>query len=117
MPLEKYQDFLKLNTKQLSDFLAVRGLNTSGRKVELVARAFAAVELKLDIIESSEQQLEKLRHACNELLRKLEVPDPNEIDKSKRTDDLAKWPVVTIRNILAFNLKNKEFNVDYIGKI
>ena len=48
MLLEKYEDFLNLNTKQLSDFLAVREIDTystSGRKVELVARAFVAIEL------------------------------------------------------------------------
>ena len=38
------------------DFLAVHGLKTSGRKAELVACAFLAVELKLPIIESSEEQ-------------------------------------------------------------
>ena len=38
------------------DFLAVHGLKTSGGKAELVAHAFLAVELKLPIIESSEEQ-------------------------------------------------------------
>lgn len=55
MPLEKYEDFLELSVKHLSDYLSVRGMNTSGRKVELVARAFAAFELKMDIIASSEE--------------------------------------------------------------
>ena len=45
MPLELYDDFLELSVKQLTDFLTVRGLSTSGRKVELVARAFTAMEL------------------------------------------------------------------------
>ena len=56
MPLTTYEDFLELSFKQLTDYLSVRGLNTSGRKVELIARAFAAMELKLDIIQSSENQ-------------------------------------------------------------
>ena len=56
MPLTTYEDFLELSFKQLTDYLSVRGLNTSGRKVELIARAFAAMELKLDIIQSSESQ-------------------------------------------------------------
>ena len=38
------------------DFLAVHGLKTSGGKAELVACAFLAVELKLPVIESSEEQ-------------------------------------------------------------
>ena len=48
MPLDKYED--------LTNYLSVRGLNTSARKVELVARAFAAFELKMNIIASSEEQ-------------------------------------------------------------
>ena len=56
IPLTTYEDFLELSVKQLTDYLSVRGLNTSGRKVELIARAFAAMELKLDIIQSSESQ-------------------------------------------------------------
>ena len=50
MRLTTYEDFLELFVKQLTDYLSVRDLNTSGRKVELIARAFAAMELKLDII-------------------------------------------------------------------
>ena len=56
MRLTTYEDFLELFVKQLTDYLSVRDLNTSGRKVELIARAFAAMELKLDIIQSSGSQ-------------------------------------------------------------
>ena len=62
MPLTTYEDFLELSVKQLTDYLSVRGLNTSGRKVELIARAFAAMELKLDIIQSSESQSNLLQN-------------------------------------------------------
>ena len=33
IPLTTYKDFLGLSVKQLTDYLSVRGLNTSGRKV------------------------------------------------------------------------------------
>ena len=56
MPLEEYEDFLDLPIKDLTNCLSVRGLNTSSRKVELVARAFAAFELTMNIIASSEEQ-------------------------------------------------------------
>ena len=56
MPLESYEDFLDLTVKQLTDYLSVRGLSTSGRKTELVARAFAAMELKLGIIPSTKER-------------------------------------------------------------
>ena len=55
MPLEKYEDFLDLSIKDSTNYLCVCGLNTSGRKVELVARAFPAFELKMNIIAYSEE--------------------------------------------------------------
>ena len=41
MPLGKYVDFLDLSIKDLTNYLSVHG---SGRKVELVPRAFPAFE-------------------------------------------------------------------------
>lgn len=38
------------------------------------------------------------------------------MDRSKYIDNLTKWSVVTISDILAFILKNKEFNMGYIEK-
>ena len=40
MPLEKCKDFLDLSIKDLTNYLSVRGLNTSSRKVGLVAREY-----------------------------------------------------------------------------
>ena len=51
----KYKDFLDLSIKGLANYLSICGLNTSGRKVELVARAFPAFALKMNIIASSEE--------------------------------------------------------------
>ena len=118
MLLENYEDFLSLNTKQPSIFQAIRGLNTSGKNIELEEQgfAFAAAELELDILEFSEQQLKKLKFESTELLRKFEIPNPNKMDRSKYIDDLTKWSVVTISDILAFILKNKEFNMGYTEK-
>ena len=62
MPLENYKDFLNLGVKELTNYLAFRGLKTSGKKVELVARAFAAFEIKLKIVASSEDQLKRLKY-------------------------------------------------------
>ena len=55
MPLGKYEDFFDLCIKDLTNYLSVSGLNTSGRKVELVARAFPAFELKMNMIGSSDK--------------------------------------------------------------
>ena len=37
--------------KDSRNYLSVRGLNTSGGKVELVAKAFPVFELKMNLIE------------------------------------------------------------------
>ena len=55
MPLEKYEDFLDLPIKDSTNNSSVCGLNTSGRKVELVARAFPAFKLKMNMIASSDE--------------------------------------------------------------
>ena len=55
MPLEKYEDFLNLSIKDPRNCLSVYGLNTFGRKVELIARAFPAFELKMNVIAFSDE--------------------------------------------------------------
>ena len=64
MLLEKYENFLTLSNKDSTNYLSVCGLNTSSRKVELVARAFPVFELKMNIIASSEE-LQKLKQYNN----------------------------------------------------
>ena len=55
MHLGKYEDLLDLSVKDLTNYLSARGLNTSGRKVELVATAFPAFEVKMNKISSFEE--------------------------------------------------------------
>ena len=79
-----------LLVKQLSEYLSVRGLSTSGKKVELISQGFAAMELKLNIIESTESQKIKLQVQYDNKVSELEIPDPKLIAKSKWIDDLTK---------------------------
>ena len=79
-----------LLVKQLSEYLSVRGLSTSGKKVELISQGFAAMELKLNIIESTESQKIKLQAQYDNKVSELEIPDPKLIAKSKWIDDLTK---------------------------
>ena len=53
MHLGKYEDLLDLSVKNSTNYLSAPGLNTSSRKVELVARAFPAIEIKMNKISSS----------------------------------------------------------------
>ena len=55
MRQRKYEHLLDLSIKDLTNCLSVRGLNTYGIKVELVARAFPAFESKMSKTASSEE--------------------------------------------------------------
>ena len=44
-----YEDFLALPTVSLKDYLSLRGLSITGKKVELVAKAYSAQELKIPV--------------------------------------------------------------------
>ena len=88
MPLEKYEDFLDLSIKDLTNYLSVSGLNTSSRKVKLVARAFTTFELKMNIIASSEEQKLKLESDYQEMLSKHGLVNPMSIEKKKTIDDM-----------------------------
>ena len=116
MPLTTYEEFLDLSVKQLADYLTVRGLATTGRKIELVARAFTAMELKLPILESTEEQQKRLKQDYANKLQSLQLFDPNQIEEIKRIDDVTKWPVTTTGTIFSYILKKRDFDADYIGK-
>ena len=82
------------------------GLNTSGRKVELVAQTSAVFGLKMNIIASSEEEKLKLQSDYHEMLSKHGLVDPILIEKkNKRTDDMTRWPVISIGIILTYILE------------
>ena len=108
MVLSTYEDFLQLGMNCLQDYLSARGLNTTGRKIELVARAFAAFEMKLPIIASSEKQQKKLKHDYENRLQKFKICDPLSIEPSKRIDDILQWPHIDTGVIFAYILKVKD---------
>ena len=117
MPLATYEYFMELSVKQLSDYLSVCSLSTSGKKVELLARAFAAMELKSDIIKSTKSQEIKLQAQYENKLSEQEIPDPKLIAKLKWIDDLTKWPYTTLENIIfSYILKKRDFDADNTGR-
>ena len=60
MALTKYSDFLSASKPTLITYCSVRGMSTSGNtKTELVAKAFTAMEMKFEIIMSSDEQQQK----------------------------------------------------------
>ena len=61
IPQEKFEDLFDFSIKDLTNYLSVCGLNTSGRKVELVAQTSVDFGLKMNIIASSEEEKLKLQ--------------------------------------------------------
>ena len=93
---------MALGVNTLVDFLAVRGLKTSGKKVELVARAFSAVELNLPIVQSSEEQQAKINKEYESRLKTFEICDPFSIEESQRSNHITKWPKLDCGAIFAY---------------
>ena len=61
------------------------------KKIRLLTRAFAAFELKLEIVTSSEDHLKKLKYEYGELLKGLKIPNPNGIEIDFNTDYASKY--------------------------
>ena len=116
MALSTYEDFLQLGMTCLQDYLSARGLNTTGRKIELVARAFAAFEMKLPRVASSEEQQKKFKLDYENQLQKFKICDPLSIEPPKRIDDILQWPHIDTRVIFACILKVKDCDLEYVGR-
>ena len=63
--------------------------------MELIARAFAAMELNVDIIQSSESQSNLLQSNYGKKLKKLGIPDPKTV-RENAVDNVTNWPQVTL---------------------
>ena len=112
--MEAYDDFLELSVGSLKDYLNVRGLQTTGRKVELVARAFAACEQNIPMKLTHEQHSISLKAEYRNHLAKYNLSDPN--SATAWLDDMTKWPAVDLGKICSFILTHKEFDSTYVGK-
>lgn len=110
-----YEDFLDLPLGSLKDYLNIRGVSVTGRKIELVARAFSAYEFKLPTKLSAEQQIESIKSEYQSRLSRYTIKDPSASD-IQWLDDMTKWPSVDLGKIFSFILLHKEFDATYIGK-
>ena len=111
-----WEDFLAMGKSNLEDFLAVRGISKSGRKIELVAKAFSAVQMNLPIVFSSEEMQKRLNSEYLARLQRYGIVDPREIPTGQRNDDITKWPPITLGRVFEYILKCKDFETDYIGR-
>ena len=114
--MSMYDEFLSITLGSLSDFLSLRGLSTTGRKVELVARAFSAWEQNVPLKINQTQQSASL---ANEYLKRLadnNLQDPWVIPDCDFVNDVSKWPGVDLGNIFSYILRVKAVDSEYIGK-
>ncbi|CAH3184501.1 unnamed protein product [Porites lobata] len=89
----EYDDFLGWTVSSLKDFLSLRGLKQTGRKSELIARAFGAYELNVPVKFSQEQIYQQIKDEYSRRLTKNEIKsDPNMLPSDAWIDDVKEWP-------------------------
>eukprot|EP00794_Sanderia_malayensis_P017233 gene17233-18954_t len=86
------------------------------QKIELVARAFAAVDMNLPILASSEEEQNKLNTNYQNRLKFLNIADPLLVDDSEKSDAISKWPKIDMGSIFSYILKVRDFDYDHIGR-
>ena len=115
----QYDDFLGWTVSSLKDFLSLRGLKQTGRKSELVARAFGAYELNAPIKFTQEQIYRQIKEECTRRLKSNEIKsDPNNIPHDAWIDDVKQWPEKDDGKLFSYIQlhSTKAVDVEYIGK-
>ena len=83
---------------------------------ELVAKAFATVEMGVEIIISSEEQQDRWNQEYKARIEKNKLSDPRMVKDENRVDNVTQWPSVTLGDIFEYILRLKYFECDYVGK-
>ncbi len=100
-----------LKVEELKIFLRLRGLKTTGKKQELVARAFVASENNVQIVMTAEQIQEEINKSYMDKLSVVdgvEIPDPFSLTEGWLDEEngVRYWPMTLypeIFNFLAFH--------------
>ena len=100
----------RMKVEELKEFLRLRGLRVTGKKEELVARVFVAVENDVPVQKTAEevQQEISVEYDAKLLIRGSRIPDPLKLDQGwlSEEDGVRYWPVTLypdIFNFLAFH--------------
>ena len=110
-----YDNFIQMSLGELQDYLSLRKLSISGKKRELVARAFTAFEQDVPIAISDTELEKKLKVEYKKRVSVLDL-DPMSLSSEMWMNDIATWPALDLGKIFAFILSKKEFDSDYVGK-
>lgn len=100
-----------MKVDELKQFLRLRGLKISGRKEELVARVFVALENNVPVVKTAEEVESEIANEYKAKLNFLngdQIPDPFKLDKGwlDEEEGIRYWPVtlyMDIFNFLAFH--------------
>lgn len=113
----EYDDFLSWTVTSLKDFLALRGLEQSGTKAELVARAFGAYELNTPKKYSQEEIYTNIKQEYSRRLSRNGIKtDPKSLPNDSWTDNIQEWPEIDDGKLFSYILRVKAVDADYIGK-
>ena len=108
-----------MKVQELKDFLKLRGLKVSGKKAELVARAFVAVENKVETVKTAEEVQQEIK---SEYQHKLvfngeSFPDPMKLVDGWLNEEagVTLWPQIPMVYIITFLMldNNAEDLSDY----
>ena len=102
----------KMKVEELKNFLRLRGLKVSGKKEELVARAFVAIENNVQVVQTAEeveaalgkQYSSKLNIFVSDDLGNHVIPDPLKLDEGWicEKEGVKDWPSTLYPDIFHF---------------
>ena len=95
-----------MKVDELKSFLKLRGLKTSGRKEELIARVFIAFENDVPLVKTAVEVEEDLKETYFKKLKidDRNIPDPFQIPHgwSEEGDGVMFWPMLTYPDIFTY---------------
>ena len=114
-PEDLYENFLQESLGELKDYLSLRGLSVTGKKRELVARAFSACERNVRVVVSDEELRSRPTVEYQQRIKSL-PRDPRLIAEDEWRNYMTTWPALDLGKVFSFILSKKEFDSDYVGK-
>ncbi|GFS22042.1 YqaJ viral recombinase domain [Elysia marginata] len=110
------QQFVQMTKVELTHYPGARGMDTTGGKQALIARALVAWESKAPIKVSTEDFKKQLKLDYKNTLSQHNIPDPWSLPSDVWSDNVYRWPLVDMGKIFMSLLSTKEYNTDYLGK-